>query len=54
LCEAYGVVQPEYVEIPDALLPKTSELKRFFDVSYKYVSALQPKPITKKTKPEKT
>ncbi len=28
LCEAYGIVQPEYVEVPDALLAKTSELKK--------------------------
>src|ERR1700691_2308015 len=31
LCEAYGRVQPEYVEVPDALLAKTAELKSFFD-----------------------
>src|SRR5580693_8567445 len=30
LCEAYGVVQKEYVEVPDALLKKTKELKKFF------------------------
>src|SRR6516165_8527097 len=27
LCEAYGVVQPEYVVVPDALLASTRELK---------------------------
>jgi len=26
LCEAYCIVQQEYVEVPDALLSKTSEL----------------------------
>ena len=31
LCEAYGKVQPEYVEVPDALLASTRELKKFFD-----------------------
>ena len=51
LCSAYGVVQPEYVAVPDALLAKTSELKEFFDVSYAYVSSLKPKPTaTKKPK----
>jgi len=35
LCEAYGVVQPDYVVVPDSLLSKTSELKRFFDIGYK-------------------
>jgi hypothetical protein len=48
LCEAYGVVQPEYVEVPDALLAATAELKKFFDISFAYVSAMKPKPATKK------
>jgi hypothetical protein len=50
LCEAYGRVQPEYVEVPDALLAKTAELKGFFDCSYEYVSSLKPKPTAKKKK----
>ena len=48
LCDAYGVVQPEYVEVPDALLTATAELKKFFDLSFAYVSAKKPKPATKK------
>ncbi len=48
LCEAYGVVQPEYVEVPDALLASTRELKKFFDVSYAYVGGLKPKATTKR------
>jgi len=48
LCEQYGHVMPEYVVVPDALLAKTQELKRAFDASYAYVSALKPKPTTKK------
>lgn len=51
LCAAYGVVQPEYVEVPDSLLSATKELKKFFDSSYNYVSSLKPKPATKKKKP---
>ena len=47
LAEQYGHVQPEYVLVPDALLKKTAELKRFFDVSLAYVSSLKPKPTTK-------
>ena len=43
LCSAYGVVQPEYVEVPDALLAKTSELKKYFDSAYAYVGSLKPK-----------
>lgn len=50
LREAYGRVQPEYVEVPDSLLSSTSELKKFFEASYKYVEALKPKPTTKKKK----
>jgi hypothetical protein len=48
LCEAYGRVQPEYVEVPDSLLAATPELKKFFDLSYAYVASLKPKPAAKK------
>jgi hypothetical protein len=48
LREAYGRVQPEYVEVPDSLLSSTSELKKFFRSSYDYVSSLKPKPAAKK------
>jgi hypothetical protein len=47
LVEQYGIIQKEYVAVPDSLLKKTSELKRYFDISYKYVSSLKPKPTTK-------
>ncbi|HLK69277.1 MAG TPA: hypothetical protein VKU19_37855 [Bryobacteraceae bacterium] len=50
LCEAYGKVQPEYVEVPDSLLASTADLQRFFDCSYDYVKTLKPKPTTKKKK----
>jgi hypothetical protein len=49
LFEAYGVVQKEYVTVPDALLEKTSELKHYFGLSYEYAKRLKPKP-TKKNK----
>ena len=48
LCEAYGVVQAEYVEVPDSLLAKTAELKKYFDSSFEYVGGLKPKPTAKK------
>ena len=48
LCSAYGVVQPEYVEVPDSLLGKTGELKKFFDASYAYVATMKPKATTRK------
>ena len=50
LCQAYGIVQPEYVEVPDLVLLKTSELKKYFDSSYEYVVSLKPKPTAKKKK----
>jgi hypothetical protein len=50
LCTAYGVVQAEYVEVPDSLLFSTRELKKYFDCSYEYVSSLKPKPTTRKKK----
>ena len=48
LCHAYGVVQPEYVEVPDALLSSTRALKKFFDSSYAYASSLKAKPTSMK------
>jgi hypothetical protein len=50
LCEAYGIVQTEYVEVPDTLLSSTGELEKYFDCSYKYVSSLKPKPAARKKK----
>jgi hypothetical protein len=50
LREAYGIIQPEYVEVPDSLLTRTLELKKVFDCSYEYVSSLKPKPTTQKRK----
>jgi len=43
LVEQYGIVQREYVEVPDGLLAKTPELKKYFDASYEYVSSLKPR-----------
>lgn len=48
LSEQYGVVLKEYVEVPDALLEETAELRELFDLSLAYVSSLKPNP-TKKT-----
>ena len=44
-CDA---VMKEYAIVPDALLKKTQELKKYFDVSVAYVSSLKPKPTKKK------
>jgi hypothetical protein len=48
LSKQYGVVQKEYVEVPEALLEKTSELQEYFGISFAYVSSLKPKPTTRK------
>jgi hypothetical protein len=53
LAAHYGVVQPEYVVVPDKLLEKTANLKAHFDVSVAYVDALRPK-ATAKSKTAKT
>lgn len=43
----YGVVMKEYVQVPTSLLPKTRELAKYLDISYRYASSLKPKPTTK-------
>jgi TfoX/Sxy family transcriptional regulator of competence genes len=48
LYEAYGTVMPEYVAVPDAVLQKTGEMKKYVAISYEYVSGLKPKPTKKK------
>ena len=50
LCEQHGTVLKEYVEVPDALLPKTQELREFFSSSYAYVASLKPKSPRRKKK----
>jgi len=48
ITEQYGAIMKEYVDVPEALLRKTNELKKYFDTSFAYVSSLKPK-ATKKT-----
>ena len=50
LAENYGVVQKDYVVVPDSLLEKTGEIKKYFQMSYNYVSSLKPKPTSKTKK----
>ena len=47
LFESYGVVQKEYVTVPDDLLGKTKELGKYLALSYEYVKSLKPKPAKK-------
>ena len=44
----YGSVMKEYVVVPGALLKKTQELKKYFELSYAYVGSLKPKPTKRK------
>lgn len=44
----YGALMREYVEVPDALLKKTAELKKWFDRSFEYTATLKPKATTRK------
>jgi TfoX/Sxy family transcriptional regulator of competence genes len=50
LCEQHGTILKEYVEVPDSLLTKTQELKKYFDISCAYVASLKPKPTRRKKK----
>src|SRR5690242_7735291 len=43
LTRQYGIVQKEYVRVPDALLRKTAQLKPWFAKSHQYVASLKPK-----------
>jgi TfoX/Sxy family transcriptional regulator of competence genes len=54
LCEQNGAVLKEYVEVPDALLKKTRELKKYFGLSYAYVSSLKPKATKRKKAAKKS
>jgi hypothetical protein len=48
LFEAYGVVQKEYVTVPESLLANTRELAKYLEIGYQYALGLKPKPSKKK------
>ena len=50
LFESYGVVQKEYVTVPNSLLANTKELKKYFLSSYEYAQKLKAKPTKKKAR----
>ena len=43
LFESYGVVKKDYVTVPDSLLSRTNELKKYLKISYEYAKTLKPK-----------
>ena len=49
LHEAYGIVQKEYVDVPDALLDDPDQLGSWFAASHAYVLGLRPKPTTRRS-----
>ena len=46
---AYGIVQKEYVDVPDGLLEDTEQLGTWFALSHAFVSSLRPKPTTRRS-----
>ena len=50
LAKQYGIVQKEYVNVPDSLLLKSVELAPYFAMSHRYAGSLKPKPTTKAKK----
>ncbi len=48
LVHQYGIIQKEYVTVPDSLLQNTDELKPYFVAGYEYVKGLKPKPAKSK------
>jgi TfoX/Sxy family transcriptional regulator of competence genes len=49
LFKAYGTVMKEYVAVPDALLKKTKELRKYLEFSYEYAQTVKSKPTKKKS-----
>ena len=49
LAVAHGVVMKEYVAVPNDVLKKTTELKKYLQQSVDYIKSLKPKPTTKKS-----
>ncbi len=43
LFKSYGVVKKDYVTVPESLLSKTKELRKYLDISYAYAKTLKPK-----------
>jgi len=41
--ESYGVIKRDWVTVPDVLLAKTAELKKYLEMSYAFTKTLKPK-----------
>lgn len=54
LHQTHGIVQKEYVDVPDALFDDTDRLADAFRAGYAYVAALRPRPTTRRPSPKTT
>ena len=43
LFTSYGVVKKDWARVPDGLLGKTAELKKYLKISYEFTKTLKPK-----------
>ena len=50
LMRAYGIVQKEYVAVPEKVLADTKEMKKYLKLSFEYAKTLKPKPAKKAVK----
>ena len=48
LCVQYGVVQKEYVDVPDSLLRNLEKLAKYLKASFSHLGELKPKPRQRK------
>jgi len=51
LYHTHGIVQKEYVTVPEDLLARTDELAMYFRVSFDYAKALKPKATKRVSRP---
>jgi hypothetical protein len=47
LFEAHGTVLREYVKVPEKIFKESGSMKKYFRMSFDYVSSLKPKPTKK-------
>lgn len=50
LMQAYGIVQKEYVAVPEKVLADTKEMKKYLKLSFEYAKTLKVKPSKKVVK----
>ena len=52
LITQYGVVQKEYIAVPEELFTQPEELQRYFKISFDHISRKKPKPAKKAKRTE--